>query len=175
MNKQATQIRDFKRGYMSTNRCGRGLKAGFTLIEFVIVATIAIILSSISISTFFNVANNQSLSKDVNYVIALIEKARTQTINARNGSQYSIRFASSSVTLFQGTTYSSSSATNFKYDLSPKVEIASINLTGGAQQNSFEFITGKSNATGTVNFRLKQDTSASSTVVLYKTGLAEIQ
>jgi prepilin-type N-terminal cleavage/methylation domain-containing protein len=147
---------------------------GFSLIELVIVIAIALILSSISLSTFFNVSNNQSLSKDTNYAVALIEKARIQTVNDMNSSRYSIRFASSSVVLFQGTTYNASSSANIKFDLSSKVEISSINLTGGAQQASFEYITGKSDATGTVTFRLKQDTSASSTIILYKTGLAEI-
>lgn len=148
--------------------------AGFSLIELTVVVAIALILSSISLSTFFNVSSNQSLSKDVNYTVALIQKARIQTVNAMNNSRYSVRFASSSVVLFQGTTYNAASSTNVKFDLSSKVEISSINLTGGAQQASFEYITGKSDATGTISFRLKQNTSASSTIILYKTGLAEI-
>lgn len=147
---------------------------GFSLLELTVVVAVALILSSISLSTFFNVSNNQALSKDVNYAVALIEKARIQTLNAQNNSRYSIRFASSSVTLFQGTTYSPSATTNVKFDLSSKVEIYTINLTGNTQQTSFDFITGKSSATGTIGFRLKQDTNSSSTIILYKTGLAEI-
>lgn len=149
-------------------------KRGFSLLELTIVSAIAIMLASVSLTTFFNVANNQALSKDVNYVVALIEKARIQTINAQNNNRYSVRFSSSSATLFAGTTYSSTSASNIKFDLSPKVEISAINLTANTQQASFDFITGKSSATGTIGFRLKQDTNASSTIILYKTGLAEI-
>ena len=151
-----------------------GLTKGFSLIELIIVTTVILILSSISLSTFFNVSDNQSLSKDTEYTISLIQKARTQTINAYNNSRYSILFASSTVTLFQGTTYSSTSPSNIQFGLSSKVQISSINLTGGTQQVSFDFITGKASATGTVTFILKSNASASDTIMLYKTGLAEI-
>lgn len=169
---------------MSHLLCARGkrresrlkpLARGFSLIELLIVCSITGILVSMSISTFVNVSNNQSLEKDVNYVVSLIEKARTQTINAKSNSRYGVQFSSSTVTLFQGTTYNAASSSNSVFALSSKVEIASISLTGGTKQAAFEFITGKSSATGTVTFWLKQDHSASSTVVLYKSGFAEIQ
>jgi prepilin-type N-terminal cleavage/methylation domain-containing protein len=147
---------------------------GFSLLEITIVTAIALILASLSLSTFFTVSDNQALTKNVEYTISLIQQARTQTLNALNNSRYSVLFASSSVTLFQGTTYSSTSASNIKFDLSSKVQMSSINLTGGVQQVSFDFITGKANATGTISFQLKNNTNASSTIILYKTGLAEI-
>lgn len=148
---------------------------GFSLIEIIVVIAITGILISISISTFFSVSDNQSLEKDVNYAISLTEKARLQTVNAKNNSRFGVRFSSSTVTLFQGTTYVAGSSTNTVFNLSPKVEISSINLTGGTQTLAFELITGKSNATGTIRFRLKNNQTASSTVVVYKTGLVEIQ
>lgn len=151
------------------------LARGFSLIELIIVISVAMILATISITTFFSVSEQQSLEKDVNYAIALVEKARLQTVNAKDNSQFGVRFASSSVILFQGTTYSAGSSTNTVFNFSPKVEIASINLSGGTQNTVFEKITGKSNATGTVKFRLKTNQSASTTIVVYKTGLVEIQ
>ncbi|MBP6974498.1 MAG: prepilin-type N-terminal cleavage/methylation domain-containing protein [Candidatus Pacebacteria bacterium] len=148
---------------------------GFSLLELIIVISIAMILGAISLTTFFSVSENQSLEKDVNYAIALVEKARLQTVNAKENAQFSVRFASSSVVLYQGATYSTSSPTNTTFTFSPKVEISSINLTGNSQSVSFEKITGKSNATGTIKFRLKTNTNASTTVILYKTGLVETQ
>lgn len=150
-------------------------RKGFSLIELIIVISIATILMAISITTFFSVSEQQSLEKDVNYAIALVEKARLQTVNAKDNSQFGVRFASSSVTLFQGSTYVAGSSTNTIFNFSPKVEITSINLSGGTQNTTFEKITGKSNATGTVKFRLKTNQSASTTIVVYKTGLVEIQ
>lgn len=152
----------------------QGFSRGFSLIEMIIVFGIVALIAQISISTFVNVSNNQSLEKDVNYAVSMIERARTQTINAKNNSQFGIKFASSTITLFQGTTYNANSASNTVFALSSKVEIAAINLTGGVSQATFEFITGKSNATGTVKFRLKQDANSSSTIMLHKTGFAEI-
>lgn len=147
---------------------------GFSLLEVTIVIAIALILASLSLSTFFTVSDNQALTKNVEYTISLIQQARTQTLNAFNSSRYSVMFASSSVTLFQGTTYSSTSPSNVVFNLSSKVQISAINLTGGTRQVSFDFITGKTNATGTISFQLKNSTNSSSTVILYKTGLAEI-
>lgn len=150
-------------------------RKGFSLIELIIVISIAMILMAISITTFFSVSDQQSLEKDVNYAIALVEKARLQTVNSKDNSQFGVRFASSSVTLFQGTTFVAGSSTNQVFNFSPKVEIFSISLSGGSQNTTFEKITGKSSATGTVRFRLKTNQSASTTVVVYKTGLVEIQ
>ncbi len=148
-------------------------KKGFSLIELIIVISITTILASISITTFFSVSEQQSLEKDVNYAIALVEKARLQTVNAKDNSRFGVRFASSSVTLFQGSSYVAGSSTNTVFNFSPKVEISSINLSGGTPNLVFELITGKSSATGTVQFRLKTNQNSSTTVVVYKTGLVE--
>lgn len=150
-------------------------KKGFSLVELIIVISIAMILTAISISTFFSVSDQQSLEKDVNYSISLVEKARLQTVNSKDNSQFGVRFSSSSVILFQGLTYVAGSSTNTVFTFSPKVEISSINLSGGVQNIIFEKITGKSSATGTVNFRLKSNQNSSTTVVVYKTGLVETQ
>ncbi len=150
-------------------------KKGFSLLELIIVISISMILGVISISTFYSVSEQQSLEKDVNYAIALVEKARLQTVNAKSNSQFGVRFASSSVTLFQGSSYVAGSSTNTMFNFSPKVEISAINLSGGTQNLVFELITGKANATGTVTFRLKTNQNASTTVIMYKTGLVEIQ
>lgn len=147
----------------------------FSLMELIVVIAVALILSSISLNTFFNVSETQALEKDVNYVISFIEKARLQTVNSKNNSAYGVQFASSSVTLYQGSTYTAGASTNTRFDFSPKVEMSALNLSQSKQGVSFELITGKSNATGTIQFRLKTKPSASTTIVLYKTGLVETQ
>jgi prepilin-type N-terminal cleavage/methylation domain-containing protein len=169
MNLRINMLDTKKRHYY----CER--QKGFSLLELVIVISIGIILTSISITTFYSVSDQQALEKDVDYTISLIEKARLQTVNAKSNSQFGVRLASSSVTLFQGATYVAGSSTNNVFNLSPKVEISEINLSGNRQNMVFELITGKSNATGTIKFRLKANQSASTTVVLYKTGLVETQ
>lgn len=148
---------------------------GFSLIELVIVISIAMILGSISITTFFSVSDQQSLEKDVNYSISLVEKARLQTVNSKDNSQFGVRFSTSSVIFFQGPTYVAGSSTNTIFSFSPKVEISAISLSGGVQNILFEKITGKASATGTINFRLKSNQNSSTTVVVYKTGLVETQ
>lgn len=146
---------------------------GFTLVELIIVTTVSIILISLSLNTFYSVADRQVLEKEVDYAIALIEKARLQTVNSKENTYYSIRMASSSITLYRANTYSTTASSSSHYVFSPKVEVSGINLTGSVTDIAFEPITGKASATGTITFRLKQNQNSSTTIRLYKTGLVE--
>lgn len=146
---------------------------GFTLVELIIVSTISIILVSLSLTTFFSVSDRQVLEKEVDYSIALIEKARLQTVNSKDNSYYSIRISSSTITLYRANVYSATASSSSYYTYSPKIEVSNINLTNNVTDFSFEPITGKSSATGTITFRLKTGQTSSSTIRLYKTGLVE--
>jgi prepilin-type N-terminal cleavage/methylation domain-containing protein len=150
------------------------VKKGFTIIELIIVTTVSLILISLSLSTFYNVSDRQTLEKEIDYSIALIEKARLQTVNSKDNSYYSIRLSSSTITLYRSNVFSTTASSSSHYVFSPKVEISNISLTGNVSDIAFQQITGSSNATGTITFRLKNNQSASTTIRLYKTGLVEI-
>lgn len=150
-------------------------KQGFTVIELLVVCGIALMLASVSVSTFASFSDYQNIDKNIDVVVSYLQKARNQTINAQNDSQFGVQFASSSVALFQGTSYNSSAASNVVYNISEKVVLSSLSLTGGTTTVYFSQITGKPSATGTALFKLKNNASTTKTVIIYGSGLVEVQ
>lgn len=157
------------------NRPLKLFNKGFTALELIVVCGIAILLAGLSIATFVSLSDYQSLDKNVDVIISYLQKARNQTINSKDDDQYGLRFASTSVTLFQGTSYNAASTTNLVYDISSKVALSSLSLTGGTTTVYFLPITGKPSATGTAVYRLNNSASTTKTIIIYGSGLVETQ
>ncbi len=153
------------------------LNRGFSMVEVTVVILIFSILAALSFATYVSFSDYQSIDKDADVVVSLVQQARNQTINSKNNSSYGIKFASSSVTLFTGRGYATTSPANSVYNLSSKVKLSSISLTGGTTTIYFMPITGKPSATGTISLVLKtgNGTSTNKTLLLYGSGLVEIQ
>jgi len=148
--------------------------SGFNIIEILIILAILAIFVSLSITVFLNLSNNQSLEKEVTTSLSFIEKARMKTINSSFQSQYGVKLASTSVTIFPGTTYVQGNASNTAYTLGGKAYISSINLTNGGTSFYFQKLTGKPSATGTITFRLT-GTTTEKYIIINSAGLAEVQ
>ncbi len=148
-------------------------KGGFTLMEILVVIGISALILTATITTFSAMGDMQSLDKDIEVAESYLIKAKNQTVNARSGIQYGVHFASSTVTLFDGTVYSAGSSTNSVYRLSNKSEISLIGLSGQSRVY-FEEVTGKPSATGTVTFRLKSNPSVTKSLIIHATGLVEV-
>lgn len=148
--------------------------SGFTLLEMIIVVLIMSILFEISITTFFSITKQQSLDKDVESAYSFLLKARNQTINGEGGTSYGVRFASTSVTLFQGTAYSVASTTAV-YEFANKSYMDSIALSGGAYDVYFRKLTGSPSATGTIIFKISTDSTLQKRMSIYGSGLVEVQ
>jgi prepilin-type N-terminal cleavage/methylation domain-containing protein len=146
----------------------------FTLIELLIVIALMAVLFQISITVFFSITKHQSLDKDVETAYSYLLKARNQTINGEAGRNYGVRFASTSITLFQGTTYSSASTTAV-YDFANKSYLDSIELSGGTYDVYFQKITGSPSATGTLIFKISSDSIIQKSMTIHGSGLVEVQ
>jgi prepilin-type N-terminal cleavage/methylation domain-containing protein len=159
-----------KSGFKSCSRA-------FTLVEMIFVISISAIIVTTTVATFSSFGDMQSIDKDVEVVQSYLNRAKNQTLNSKNGSKHGVYFASSSVTLFEGSSFVQGSSTNIIYNLSNKTEIHSINLfgQGGVQSFAlvFDKVTGKPSATGTVSFRLKSKPAQTKSIVIYGTGLVE--
>lgn len=147
---------------------------GFTLFELIIVVVIMSILFQISITTFFSITKQQSLDKDVESAYSFLLKARNQTINGESGRSYGVRFASTSIILFQGTAYSVASTTAI-YEFANKSFMDSISLTSGVYDVYFRKITGAPSATGTVIFKISTDDTLQKRMIIHGSGLVEVQ
>ncbi len=147
--------------------------AGYTLLELLVVIAIAALIVTITALAFLGLSSSQSLEKDTDVAQSYLEKARLQAVNSNNFSEFGIKVATTSITIFQGTSFATATSTSV-YNLSPKVQVKTISLSNNGTEFYFNKITGEPNATGTITFTL---TNASSTksIVIYGTGLSETQ
>lgn len=149
-------------------------KGGFTILEVLVVLAIGIIITALGFSAFVSTLTYQSVEKDADVGLSYIQKARTLTINSSNNTNYGVKFATTTITIFPGTAYSSSSQ-NIVYNLNTRVNISSVSLSSGATEFYFNKITGDASATGTVTFSLISGASSSSKqILIYGTGLAQL-
>ena len=147
---------------------------GLTMVELLVVLAIVIILSSIVFQVFRTLASSKSLEGETSRVAAEIGRARSLTLASKYAAQFGVHFATSSVTLFQGSSYSASSASNTVTVLSPVVQVASSSFAGGGSDVIFQRLTGGTTQSGTILISLKNGTT-SKTITIYKTGAYEIQ
>lgn len=148
---------------------------GYTIVEILVVVLIFGLVASITFSMFSGIRSIQSLDKDAENVASYLQKARNQTVNARNNAVYSVRLATSTVTLFEGTAFVQGSSTNNVYTLSSGVAMASYSMNPATTTVSFQKMTGKPSATGTVLYRLGNDASSTRTITIHGSGLIEMR
>jgi hypothetical protein len=130
------------------------------------------ILIAIVSTSFSDLSKTRVLEKDAVITLSYIEKARNQTISAAYGNTYGMKFASTTVTIFPGTTYTSGNASNTVYSLGAQTNISSINLSNATTTFYFQKITGKPTATGTIMFTNSGNTKS---IIINSAGLAEVQ
>ena len=150
------------------------MKRGFTLIEVLGVVAVMTILMTIVLTSFSTLNKNQALDKSAKYIASIIEEARGNTLFSKNDSQYGIKFETSRVTMFKGTTYSPTSPDNVVYDLNSLVSISNISLSGGGSEFVFDRLTGNTNQTGTITLSVNSSTTTKAYITFSKTGIVEV-
>ena len=148
-------------------------KRGFSLVELIIIIGMTAVIASIVLFSFRGFANYQLIEKEADVIQAFIDKSRIQAISSKNFADFGVRFATTSITLFQGSVYAAST-TNFTYNLPSGVQMSAISITGGGTDIYFENVTGEPNATGTITYRLTNTASTTKSIIIYGTGLSEV-
>ncbi|MBI2096236.1 MAG: prepilin-type N-terminal cleavage/methylation domain-containing protein [Candidatus Taylorbacteria bacterium] len=143
---------------------------GFTLIEMLIVIGVISLLAAFSFSTFVSYKGRQSVAGGREIVTAVLNDARTQTLASKFDSQYGVRLATTTITLFRGANYDPATTTNKVYNLPVGVEISAVSLSGGGLDVTFKRLTGETNESGSVTVT---SGSLSETVTIHGTGLIE--
>lgn len=149
------------------------MNKGFTVAELIVVIAIGAILTTISMTVFVNTIAYHSVDKDVQSVQSSILTARAQAMGSKNFATYGVRFASSSVAIFQGTSFSTASTT-MVYNLSSRVSISSVQLSNSSTSVYFNKLTGVPSATGTIQLRLNTS-SNTRTITIQGTGIVDVQ
>ncbi len=147
-------------------------RAGFTLLEILVVLAVLFILASIVTFAISNFRKEALLTEAKTKALAELNLARSQTLGSDGNTVYGIHFEETKLVRFKGSTYSSSDPSNSDLILPPGVKASSISL-GGSEEVVFERLTGRALATGTVSFILTSDSSRLRTITIYASGIAE--
>lgn len=147
---------------------------GYTIVELLVVIAIMGLVLGIVVKSFSSFKNNQALQRDTELIVEVLNQARNQTISSKNLSQYGVHFASSTVTVFSGTSYSSGASDNQNYSLNSSDTVLSLSLTGASVDIIFSRLSGEALQTGTVTV-FSPGLSQTKTVTIYSTGVIESQ
>src|SRR4051812_35458263 len=105
--------------------------AGFSMVELMIVVGIIGLLAVGSFSAFYSVNSRKALDINTEEIRSQLQNARALALDSKNADQWGIHFASTSLTLFEGNTYSASSSGNVVTNLDKSVQLSLISLSGG--------------------------------------------
>lgn len=147
-------------------------KKGISILEVLLAVAIITIVTSISVGIFSSLSNKQTLDKEAEVVVSYINKTRSNAINSLSNKEHGVSFASSTVTIYHGTS-AVSPATSTVYTLSSKHTIWNVSLTNGASNFYFYRLSGEPSATGTLQVR--HIDGSSKTINVYGTGFIEVQ
>src|SRR3989344_6129316 len=123
---------------------------GASLVEILVVIGILTIMAALTYETYIKVNANKALDLDAQLIIAEIAQARSLSMGSKNGSQWGVHIASTSVTLFEGTAYDAGAALNMTSALHPAEHVSNITLYGGGTDIVFERLSGDTAATVTI-------------------------
>jgi prepilin-type N-terminal cleavage/methylation domain-containing protein len=149
------------------------MKKGFSIIEVLVVVALMAILTAIGATVFKKTSSTETLDKQAAQALSIVEEARNNALASLENTEYGIRFASSSVNMYEGKTYSSSVLLK-SMNFTGGVYISAVSLNGGGNDVYFNRLTGEPSATGTVTFRIRNDAAATKTMTISGTGLSEV-
>jgi prepilin-type N-terminal cleavage/methylation domain-containing protein len=147
---------------------------GFGLLELVVAIGILGVAAGVALSAVSSFRSSGYVNTAVEATIGQIKDARARTLAAVNGASYGIHFTTSTVTLYQGATYSPGNSSNQVYVLPREVEISNIGLTASSTTVRFKRLSGMTDTTGNITFRSKRSGKIK-VIRILSSGLYEIQ
>lgn len=143
---------------------------GFTAIEMLITVAIIGVLSTVILYPLSSQRTVRTLDGAKLKTLSALERARSLTLASKNSLQYGVYFATSTIAVFSGSTYSQGAVVETA-PVPTGVEIVSINFAGG-REVLFDRLTAETSDVGSLKLRLI-GTNSSTTVSVYQTGIAE--
>ena len=153
--------------------CARNTIQGFTLVEILVVIAVLAIMTTISVYSFQAMYHASALRAGASEVYSALTSARTNTLGSQDGLVYGVHVSSTTVTRFEGPTYTAGSATNKVYAFEGGVTATSSLVTNGTSI-VFTRLTGVSSVGGTIYVRNRDGTSTT-TITIHATGLIEYE
>ena len=148
-------------------------KNGFSLIEILVVIAIISILASISTVALRSFYTSATLRSGTSEVFGALTNARSSTISAENDSVYGVHISSTTVTRFEGATYTFGNLGNLVYTFEGSIAATSSIIENGGDI-IFSKLIGTPSATGTI-YIYNKNGSGTSTILIYDSGLIEYE
>ncbi len=143
---------------------------GITVLEILFSIAILVLILAIVIPQFSKIRENQVMKDGVAYVLSSVDKARSQTLDSLNSSEYGVHFTSDKIMIFRGTAYVAWGVVETINIISPAT-ISNIALTGGGSDVYFNRLSGAPSATGTITIT---SPNFSKVITISATGLASV-
>jgi prepilin-type N-terminal cleavage/methylation domain-containing protein len=124
-------------------------KAGFSVIEILIVMAIMGIILTIAVMSFSSARAKKQLEITVDSISAKLEEAKANAVSGKGGVSYGMNFTSTSYTLFAGDTFNPNSETNSSSTVPVDITITR-NISGGGDTIVFSRMTGTPQTTGDI-------------------------
>ncbi len=159
----------------SSNSQIRHKHRAFTLMEILVVVGLMMLISGISIAVLSSLLSKQRVEKDAESAYSYLQSARNQTLVGEAGSQYGVAFATTTITLFKGTSYTQGDPNVVTFTFLNNSVFQNVRLTGGATQVYFNKLSGKPSATGTIEVVSKNDPALKEVIIIHASGLTEVQ
>src|SRR4051812_5386173 len=106
----------------------RAPETGMTLIEIVISLGILALLAGVTLRGLSSANTGKALDTDALKIQGELAVARSLTLASKYADQWGVRFATTSLTLFEGSSFPVGSASNTVTYLNSRVQVASIAL-----------------------------------------------
>lgn len=123
---------------------------GFTLIEMLVAIAAMILLVVLVASGLASFRRSSDLEQATNETLELLREARAKALGSENEVEYSVHFASTTITLFSGGNYNPAAPGNIVVKLPTSVVVSATALSTTTNNVTFERLTGESKAVGTV-------------------------
>lgn len=147
------------------------MRKGFTIVEILIAIAIMVLLVFLILTSLPKLNSSQALSKDTAGVMAVISQARSMTLSSRDGVNYGVHIGSNQITLFKGSTYSSSDPNNSVLALNSQVTISTYTLTGGGSDIIFDRLKGTTSEPGSITLALIDTPTQTKIITVSATGI----
>ncbi len=130
------------------------LQKGISVIEILVVITVIGTLVTIIALPFGSFRSRQALENTTALVVSVLTEARARTMAGLGDTNYSVLFEANQLTLFSGSTYSSSHPDNEVFAYEQPVTLQSISVSGGGSKITFDRLKGTTSNNGSVILRI---------------------
>lgn len=144
---------------------------GFTLVELVVSIGIVSLILAVVVPSISNSRNTRFLIQANQDILTALNKARSNAISSVGGDSHGVYIESNKVTVFEGSVYNQADSKNQVTNLDKSIEINSFSLNGGGSSIVFSKLSGSTNQYGTINLRVKSDTTKNKTITISRNGI----